>query len=115
MVWLFRVFFRGILGTLAPLYQQLLGLLQEVSQVQPLPSLGDFTLPLDITQFLGPSDFPGLVKRELPHAGPGSPWLTRLSEGEETKQLGGLHCANMSRRIDLGEAVLFQRMGDSGS
>ncbi|XP_062312493.1 nucleolus and neural progenitor protein [Osmerus eperlanus] len=107
------VFFRGILGTLAPLYQQLLGLLQEVSQVQLLPSLGDFTLPLDITQFLGPSDLPALVKRELPHAGPGSPWLTRLSEGEETKQLGGLHRANTSRRIDLGEAVLFQRMGDS--
>ncbi|KAM6984991.1 testis-expressed protein 30, partial [Aplochiton taeniatus] len=52
------VFFRGILASLAPLYEQILKLWKDVSQAQHMPYLRDFPLPTDILEFLGPSDSP---------------------------------------------------------
>lgn len=48
--------FRGILSCLCPLYEHLLELLKEVANSQPMPFLTDFTLPVCVTEFLGPSD-----------------------------------------------------------
>ncbi|TKS67471.1 Nucleolus and neural progenitor protein [Collichthys lucidus] len=50
------VIFRGILVSLCSLYQQILMLLSEVAKAQPMPYLTDFSLPADMTQFLGLSD-----------------------------------------------------------
>lgn len=47
--------FRGILVSLSTLYQHLLKLLREVVNAQPMPFLTDFSLPADMTQFLGTS------------------------------------------------------------
>lgn len=47
---------RGILVSLSTLYQHLLKLLKEVAHAQPMPFLTEFTLPADMTQFLGTSD-----------------------------------------------------------
>ncbi|XP_073329800.1 nucleolus and neural progenitor protein [Pagrus major] len=61
---------RGILVSLSALYQKLLKLLREVADAQPMPFLKDFTLPADMTQFLGPSDESLLTKKSahIPHA-----------------------------------------------
>ncbi|XP_059198941.1 nucleolus and neural progenitor protein [Centropristis striata] len=45
---------RGVLVSLSALYQQLLELLREVANAQPMPFLTDFSLPADMAQFLGP-------------------------------------------------------------
>ncbi|XP_071403360.1 nucleolus and neural progenitor protein [Centroberyx affinis] len=50
------VVFRGVLASLASLYQQLLELLREVAHAQPMPFLTGFSLPADMVQFLGPPD-----------------------------------------------------------
>ncbi|XP_028249048.1 nucleolus and neural progenitor protein [Parambassis ranga] len=50
------VIFRGMLVSLSALYKPLLEVLRDVAQVQPMPFLTDFTLPLDIAEFLGPTD-----------------------------------------------------------
>ncbi|XP_031714103.1 nucleolus and neural progenitor protein [Anarrhichthys ocellatus] len=54
---------RGILVSLSTLYQQLLELLREVANAQPMPFLKDFSLPADMAQFLGPSDAFLLTKK----------------------------------------------------
>ncbi|XP_029315052.1 nucleolus and neural progenitor protein isoform X2 [Cottoperca gobio] len=54
---------RGILVSLSTLYQQLLGLLGQVAEAQPMPFLTDFSLPADVAQFLGPSDALSLTKK----------------------------------------------------
>ncbi|XP_070694279.1 nucleolus and neural progenitor protein isoform X2 [Pempheris klunzingeri] len=66
----FWVIFRGILVSLSTLYQQLLELLREVADAQPMPFLTDFSLPADIAQFLGPSGAFLLTKQpaHIPHA-----------------------------------------------
>lgn len=65
-----RVIFRGILLGLSTLYQRLLVLLREVANSQPMPFLTDFSLPADMTQFLGPSEASLLKKlaRHIPQA-----------------------------------------------
>ncbi|XP_068428691.1 nucleolus and neural progenitor protein isoform X2 [Clinocottus analis] len=60
------VIFRGVLVSLTALYQQLLKLLREVANAQPMPYLKDFSLPEDMAQFLGPSDAFVLTKKP-PH------------------------------------------------
>uniref|UniRef100_A0A8C3A391 Nucleolus and neural progenitor protein n=1 Tax=Cyclopterus lumpus TaxID=8103 RepID=A0A8C3A391_CYCLU len=57
------VIFRGILVSLSTLYQQLLELIREVANAQPMPSLKDFSLPAEMAQFLGPSDAFLLTKK----------------------------------------------------
>ncbi|KAL3056621.1 hypothetical protein OYC64_019159 [Pagothenia borchgrevinki] len=54
---------RGILVSLSSLYQQLLELLRQVADAQPMPFLTDFPLPADMLQFLGPSDALLLTKK----------------------------------------------------
>lgn len=65
-----RVIFRGILLGLSTLYQRLLVLLREVANSRPMPFLTDFSLPADMTQFLGPSEASLLKKlaRHIPQA-----------------------------------------------
>lgn len=64
------VIFRGILVGLSALYPKLLKLLREVADTQPMPFLKDFSLPADMTQFLGPSVASLLTKKSahVPHA-----------------------------------------------
>ncbi|XP_041721665.1 nucleolus and neural progenitor protein isoform X1 [Coregonus clupeaformis] len=119
------VFFRGILGSLAPLYQHLLELLKEVSQAQAMAFLIDFTLPAGIAEFLGPSDSSWLkmqhsrAPRGLGEKGASkSSVLNRLfrEEGEEgRKQALGGPSNRKSSKLDLGTAVLLQRTGDTGA
>lgn len=47
---------RGILASLSSLYQYLLQLLGEVADARPMPFLKDFSLPVDMSQFLPPFD-----------------------------------------------------------
>lgn len=47
---------RGILASLSALYQHLLQLLGEVADAHPMPFLTEFSLPVDMSQFLPPSD-----------------------------------------------------------
>ncbi|XP_068590682.1 nucleolus and neural progenitor protein [Cebidichthys violaceus] len=54
---------RGVLVSLSALYQQLLELLREVANAQPMAFLKDFSLPADMAQFLGPSDAFLLAKK----------------------------------------------------
>ncbi|XP_023837345.1 nucleolus and neural progenitor protein [Salvelinus sp. IW2-2015] len=119
------VFFRGILGSLAPLYQHLLELLKEVSQAQAMAFLIDFTLPAGMAEFLGPSDS-SLLKMQHSRAPKGlggigasrSSVLNRLfrEEGEESrKQALGGPSNRKSSKVDLGTAVLLQRTGDTGA
>ncbi|XP_034021365.1 nucleolus and neural progenitor protein, partial [Thalassophryne amazonica] len=49
------VIFRGILASLSSLYQELLLFHKEVAQAQAMPFLKGFSLPEDVSQFLGPS------------------------------------------------------------
>ncbi|XP_028447509.1 nucleolus and neural progenitor protein [Perca flavescens] len=70
---------RGILVSLSTLYQQLLELLREVTNAQPMPFLTDFSLPADMAQFLSPSDARLLTKK--PARGP-------LARGHRYKQQG---------------------------
>lgn len=65
-----RVICRGILVSLSTLYRHLLELLREVANSQPMPFLTDFSLPADMTQFLGPFDASLLTKQSahIPHA-----------------------------------------------
>ncbi|XP_078117683.1 nucleolus and neural progenitor protein isoform X1 [Sander vitreus] len=71
------VIVRGILVSLSTLYQQLLELLREVANAQPMPFLTDFSLPADMAQFLAPSDARLLTKK--PARGP-------LAKGHKYKQ-----------------------------
>lgn len=124
MVSRLRVFFQGILVSLAPLYQRVLELLREVSQAQPMPYLQDFTLPADMTEFLGAPDSP-LLKIEPSGApkvgirGISRPaLLTRLFKdvsGEQKKQPDVKPAAirKSGRRLDLGKAVSVRKIGDS--
>lgn len=47
---------RGILASLSTLYQYLLQLLGEVADARPMPFLTEFSLPVDMSQFLPPFD-----------------------------------------------------------
>ncbi|XP_056898965.1 nucleolus and neural progenitor protein isoform X2 [Takifugu flavidus] len=47
---------RGILASLSSLYQHLLQLLGEVAEAHPMSFLKEFSLPVDMSQFLPPSD-----------------------------------------------------------
>ncbi|MBN3291497.1 NEPRO protein, partial [Polypterus senegalus] len=49
------VLFKGVLQCMAPLYENTFALTQEVSHVQQLPFVKDFTFPCDIASFLGPA------------------------------------------------------------
>ncbi|XP_028655056.1 nucleolus and neural progenitor protein [Erpetoichthys calabaricus] len=49
------VLFQGVLQCMAALYENTLALTQEVSHVQQLPFVKDFTFPCDIASFLGPA------------------------------------------------------------
>ncbi|KAM4609406.1 nucleolus and neural progenitor protein-like [Polymixia lowei] len=97
------VFFRGVLANLAPLYQQILVLLREVSEAQPMPFLTAFSLPEDIVNFLGPSDA-SLLTVTLP-LGP------QAAEGSQPKDKRQAKAAVKSKRKgrkgkeDLGVAV----------
>ncbi|KAM8854633.1 nucleolus and neural progenitor protein-like [Spinachia spinachia] len=64
------VVFRGILVSLSALYQLLLQLLGEVADAHPMPFLGDFSLPADMAQFLGPSDARLLRMKKKAHGRP---------------------------------------------
>ncbi|XP_030740303.2 nucleolus and neural progenitor protein isoform X2 [Echinops telfairi] len=48
-----RVLYKGVLKRLVSLYEPLLGLLQEISRIQPMPYFQDFTFPPNIADFLG--------------------------------------------------------------
>lgn len=47
---------RGILASLSTLYRYLLQLLGEVADACPMPFLTEFSLPVDMSQFLPPVD-----------------------------------------------------------
>ena len=49
------MYFRAILVALVPLYGRILILLAKVSQAQPMPFLTGYHLPMDLTEFIGPS------------------------------------------------------------
>lgn len=51
-----RVICRGILASLSALYRRLLQLLGEVADARPMPFLAGFSLPVDMSPFLPPSD-----------------------------------------------------------
>ncbi|XP_026150394.1 nucleolus and neural progenitor protein isoform X2 [Mastacembelus armatus] len=57
------VIFRGVLVSLSTLYQQLLEFHKEVAHAQPMPFLTDFSLPVDLAQFLGTSAVSLLLKQ----------------------------------------------------
>lgn len=63
-----RVFFRGILKALVPVYQNIMDLLHEVVQCRPMAFLTDFTLPGDLEAFLHPP-YSDLLK-EMSTTGP---------------------------------------------
>lgn len=75
-----RVIFRGLLLGLSTLYQQILLLLREVANSRPMPFLTDFSLPADMTQFLGPSET-SLLKKLAGHIP-----LARDSKEEQGKR-----------------------------
>ncbi|XP_033867462.3 nucleolus and neural progenitor protein [Acipenser ruthenus] len=61
------VLFRGILKNLAALYEEMFLLLQEVSGIQQMPFVKEFTFPSDMKSFLGPS-YIEIVNMKLPKA-----------------------------------------------
>ncbi|XP_051260516.1 nucleolus and neural progenitor protein [Dicentrarchus labrax] len=95
---------RGILVSLHPLYQQLLELLREVSKAQPMPFLTDFSLPANITEFLGPSDVFLLTKRSK-HI----PYTKDCKEQQQGRKKSSVKVKNQrqTRKVkeDLGVAV----------
>ncbi|XP_028971307.1 nucleolus and neural progenitor protein isoform X2 [Esox lucius] len=111
------VFFRGLLGSLDPLYQRLLTLLKVVTQAQSVPFLKDFLLPAGMAEFLGPSDS-CLLKTESTKGitlkgASGSSALRRLFRPDAVtrKQAVGGPSNRTGKMVDLGTVVSRQRMG----
>ncbi|KAM7322065.1 hypothetical protein ACRRTK_018906 [Alexandromys fortis] len=61
------VLHKELLRRLISLYEPMLGLLQEVSRIQPMPYFKDFSFPSDVTDFLGPP-YIELFKEKTPAA-----------------------------------------------
>lgn len=117
-----RVFYRGILRTLIPVYQGIMDLLHEVVQCQPMAFLTDFTLPRDLEAFLGPPHSDLLNERST--AEPfgmrktaKSSLLNRLfeegseeqgKEEEERQMMQMLTSEEIISNMDLGRSVLRQ-------
>lgn len=120
-----RVFFRGILRSLVPVYQGIMDLLHEVVQCRPMAFLTDITLPGDLAAFLGPSYSDLLKERSTPE--PFKMKKTKktlldklFEEGSEEKDdddddddndsqvMQMLASEKMTSNIDLGRAVLRQ-------
>lgn len=119
-----RVFFRGILRALVPVYQGVMDLLNEVVQCRPMAFLTNFTLPADLEVFLGPpysdllkarstAETFGMKKTTKPSL------LDRLFEegseeqvekgGEEERQIMQMLASEeMTSNMDLGRSVLRQ-------
>ncbi|XP_044073086.1 nucleolus and neural progenitor protein [Siniperca chuatsi] len=101
------VIFRGILVSLSTLYQQLLELLREVANAQPMPFLTDFSLPADMAQFLGPSDAFLLTKQ--PAHDPHAKDHTEKEQQEQRRKKSSVKVKNQgqARKVkeDLGVAV----------
>ncbi|XP_035249387.1 nucleolus and neural progenitor protein isoform X2 [Anguilla anguilla] len=108
-----RAFSNGIIRTLAPVYEKMMVLLQEVSQAKPMPFLSDFILPTDLEAFLGPvaklkGDFCGAKGMRRPSM------LNRLftEEGRNRKRKQACLHRKSSRgsdRVDLGSVVSQSR------
>lgn len=119
-----RVFFRGILRTLVPVYHCIMNLLHEVVQCQPMPFLTDFTLPEDVAVFLGPpySDLLLESSRATPFGIKNTPKPSLLDrifeergeeqmvEGEEEQRemMQILAREEMTSKMDLGSTILRQ-------
>ncbi|XP_064167280.1 nucleolus and neural progenitor protein isoform X1 [Anguilla rostrata] len=106
-------FSNGIIRTLAPVYEKMMVLLQEVSQAKPMPFLSDFILPTDLEAFLGPvaklkGDLCGAKGMRRPSM------LNRLftEEGRNRKRKQACLHRKSSRgsdRVDLGSVVSQSR------
>ncbi|XP_041806706.1 nucleolus and neural progenitor protein [Chelmon rostratus] len=94
---------RGVLVSLSTLYQHLLELLREVANAQSMPFLTDFSLPADMTQFLGPSDAFLLTKQSahFPHAKDHKEKQQRRKRSVKVKNQG----QRRKLKEDLGVAI----------
>lgn len=117
-----RVFYRGILRTLVPVYQGIMDLLYEVVQCQPMAFLTHFTLPGDLGAFLGPPRSNLLNERITAETfgirkTPKHSLLDRLFEegseqqvkqemGEERPMMQMLASEEIVSNMDLGSSVL---------
>lgn len=124
-----RVFFRGILRALVPMYKRATELLLKVSQSKPMAYLTDFTLPGDLKDFLCLAH-PDLLMEEgtkdllkVPR-GPSKSKLSVLSRlfgdrgqeennGEEESEMMPIFSTGYDEgsSLDLGDAVLQQQPG----
>lgn len=95
------VFFRGILISLVPLYQQMLHLLKDVSEAHPMPFLSSFSLPPDMVQFLGPSSA-SLLTIELPEVQGIAEASRPVRNHKRRQQENGLSKPALKRKEDLG-------------
>lgn len=105
-----RVIFRGILVGLSALYPKLLKLLREVADTQPMPFLKDFSLPADMTQFLGPSVASLLTKKSahVPHAKEHKEKRRKKSSAEVKNQAQTRKVKeDLGVAIERGELFLF--------
>jgi len=123
-----RVFFRGILRALIPMYKRATELLQKVSQSKPMAYLTDFTLPGDLKDFLCLAH-PDLLMEEgtrdlLEVPRPRKSKLSVLcrlfgdreqeeNNGEEKREMMPILSAGYDEgsSVDLGAAVLQQQPG----
>ena len=113
---LLRVFFRGLLRALPPLYLHALELLQEVSRARPLPYLTCFTLPGSLSGVLGPS---GADLLEMEPTGRGRRPVRRASKATLLSRLfgedGDGEGAKRKRRVAMGVQKAQRLKEDLGS
>ncbi|XP_008298377.1 nucleolus and neural progenitor protein [Stegastes partitus] len=105
----FWVIFRGLLVSLSNLYQQVLELLRDVADAQPMPFLTDFSLPVDMVQFLAPFDAFLLTKHPAydPHPKDHKEKQQQQKKKQKKKPSANVRDQGRTRKIndDLGVAV----------
>ncbi|XP_062949747.1 nucleolus and neural progenitor protein isoform X2 [Cynocephalus volans] len=113
------VLYKDVLKRLISLYEPLLGLLREVSRIQPMPYFKDFAFPSDIAEFLGQPYFE-VFKKKMPAAfaakgvtkllnklfltkeqSPRSSEETSLGISKKSKHMK----INIQNNVDLGQPV----------
>ncbi|XP_051938599.1 nucleolus and neural progenitor protein [Hippocampus zosterae] len=109
----FWVIFRGILACLSTLYQHLLALRAEVALARPMPFLTNFTLPVDMADFLDPSDAALLAVK--PKSGLRVMAHVAKEERQKAPVKGNRRGRMKSVKEDLGVAVQRELLLDASA
>ncbi|MBN3276759.1 NEPRO protein, partial [Polyodon spathula] len=104
------VLFRGILKNLATLYEEMFLLLQEVSGMQQMPFVKEFTFPSDLKSFLGPS-YIEIVTMKLPKA----PAVKSAKSKGAAKMLDALFASEVGYSSEQQELVKQARKGKNNT